>query len=115
LIISAESAIIREEVLIMKKIIIISLCLLVVSASMFIPEAYSWYTDCNATSAKDTSFTNPGRAFPSGGEQNCAMVFFRVRKDVGKPAEAELFKGNFDEVLKDAPKPATKEIEIEKK
>ncbi|MBF0320680.1 MAG: hypothetical protein HQL01_12850 [Nitrospirae bacterium] len=96
----------------MRKIIIISLCLFIVSASMFVPEAYSWYTDCNATTAKDTSFTNPGRAFPSGGEQYCGMVFFRIKKDIGKPAEAEVFKGNFDEVLKEAPKPTKKELEL---
>ncbi|MBF0459523.1 MAG: hypothetical protein HQK99_16655 [Nitrospirae bacterium] len=98
----------------MKKTIIMMICLLVLSAALSTRDAYSWYTDCNVTSARDTSFTNPGSAQPPGGEQYCGMVFFRIKKEVGKPPEAEVLKGNFSEVLKEAPKPA-KEIEVEEK
>lgn len=95
----------------MKKILLMTL---VLSAVLSIQNAYAWYTDCNVTSARDTSFTNPGSAQPPGGEQYCGMVFFRIKKEVGKPPEAEVLKGNFSEVLKEAPKPA-KEIEVQEK
>ncbi|MBF0486655.1 MAG: hypothetical protein HQK98_00705 [Nitrospirae bacterium] len=97
----------------MKKIIIISLCLVVFSALS--SNAYSWYTDCNATSPRDTSFSNPGGAFPSAGEQYCGMVLFRVKKEIDKPADVQVLKGNFNEVLKEAPKPTTKDVEVEGK
>ncbi|MEO5360070.1 MAG: hypothetical protein H7843_06420 [Nitrospirota bacterium] len=99
----------------MKKLIIILLCLFTLSAVLPVQTAYSWYSDCNATSARDTSFTNPGSAFPSGGEQNCGIVLFRVKKEMGKPADAEVLKGNFNEVLKDAPKKPVKELDAEVK
>ncbi|MCG6553697.1 MAG: hypothetical protein L7F77_15335 [Candidatus Magnetominusculus sp. LBB02] len=92
----------------MKKIIVMSLLALSVQS------AYAWYSDCNATSPRDTSFSAPGSAFPGGSEQYCGMTLFRVKKEADKPAEAELLKGNFDEALKDAPKKSMA-VEVEKK
>lgn len=97
----------------MKRFILVSLCL--IAATLPVQTAYSWYSDCNATSSRDTSFNSPGSAFPSAGEQYCGMVLFRIKKEKDKPAEADLLKGHFDEVLKEAPKKPSNEIKEEEK